>query len=224
MTWGPEHDCDQKFRCKNTYKNKRGEVNDCLNRVLVCGFHANEERNMELFLEYKNKFSLSGRAKCEHFSRDVSISLHADSGSLRDENGGNLSSMEKSKKEEHAIFMFQTIEIENEKFNIFYDSGCGDLCPSRTAVDILITLNRAKQVAKGPSIIVGVGDVKSVCEDRAYCITLPLENGGEATMSGLCLTRVTGEFPMYSLDKVASDFHKLKLKSFQENYLNYQKR
>ena len=32
-------------------------------------------------------------------------------------------------------------------------------------------------------------------------------------MSGLCLTRVTGEFPMYSLDKVASDFHnKVKIK------------
>ena len=80
----------------------------------------------------------------------MSISLHADSGCPRDENGGNLSAMENSKKEEHAIFMFQAIEIENEKFNIFYDSGCGDLCVSRTAVDRLIKLNRAKQVAKGP--------------------------------------------------------------------------
>ena len=56
MTRGLEHDCDQKFLCKNTYKNERGEVNNCLNHVLVCGFHANEKRNMELFLEYKNEF------------------------------------------------------------------------------------------------------------------------------------------------------------------------
>ena len=178
---------------------------------------------MELFLEYKNEFILSGSAKFEHFSRDVSISLHADSGCLRDENGGNLSAMEKSKKEEHVIFMFQTIEIENEKFNIFYDSGCGDLCVSRTAVDRLIKLNRAKQVAKGPLIIARVGDVKSVCEDGAYCITLPLENGGEATMSGLCITRVTGEFLIICLIKLHLIFiTKSKLKSFQENYLNYQ--
>ena len=109
--------------------------------------------------------------------------------------------------------MFQTIEIENEKFNIFHDSGCGDLCVSRTAVDRLIKLNRAKQVAKGPLIIEGLGDVKSVCEDGAYCINLPLENGGEATMSGLCLTRVNSR--CIRLIKLHLIVIKSKLKSFQ---------
>ena len=71
--------------------------------------------------------------------------------------------MEKSEKEEHAIFMFQAFEIENEKFNIFYYSGCGDSCVCRNAVDRLMKLNRARQVAKGPLILAGVGDVKLVC-------------------------------------------------------------
>ena len=92
----------------------------------------------------------------------------------------------------------RTIEIGNKKFNISYDSGCGDLYVRRTAVDRLIKLNRARQVVKGPLILAGVGDVKSV--------------RGETTMSRLCLTLVTGEFTMYPLDKVASDFHTKEVK------------
>ena len=36
---------------------------------------------------------------------------------------------------------------------------------------------------------------------------MPQGNEGAATMIGLCLERLTGEFPIYQLDKIESEFH-----------------
>ena len=72
-------------------------------------------------------------------------------------------------KQENAIFKFHTIEFEKTKFNLFYDdSGCGDLVIRKSAIDSRKKLNRAYQIAKGPLISSGVGDVMSVCEHGAY--------------------------------------------------------
>ena len=104
-----------------------------------------------------------------------------------------------------GIFMLQTIKIEGESFNIFYDSGCGDMVCKKSAIDKLIGMGRASLVLPGPITLSGVGDKKTVCKEGVYKITLPLSNGGEATISGLCLDRVTGMFPVFSLKQVEND-------------------
>ena len=37
------------------HKNKFGKLRNCLNHVLVCGFHAKDENNLNLFEEYKSR-------------------------------------------------------------------------------------------------------------------------------------------------------------------------
>ena len=104
-----------------------------------------------------------------------------------------------------AIFMLQTIKVEEKRFNIFYDSGCGDLVIKKSAIDALLKMGRAKLKVPGPIIMSGVGDHKSVCEHGIYSIRLPLKNGFEAVFSGVCLDRVTSIFPKYKLKEVERD-------------------
>ena len=49
--------------------------------------------------------------------------------------------------------------------------------------------------------------IKSQCENGVYSISLPLENGEEAKMSGVCVENITVPFPKYPL-KVEDDFRK----------------
>ena len=43
-----------------------------------------------------------------------------------------------------AIFMLQTIDVEGKDFNVFYDTGCGDVAVKKSGIDCLFSLGRAK--------------------------------------------------------------------------------
>ena len=71
-----------------------------------------------------------------------------------------------------GIFMLQTIKIEGEKFNIFYDSGCTDMICKKSAIDKLVSLGRATHEVPGPMTyqvsgtikrFLGMGLIKSPC-------------------------------------------------------------
>ena len=147
------HECDDKYVCKKPFKNKFGKSRKCLNHILVCGFHAKEKTNMDLIAEFRKEFIIKNKTKFDKFSQEVSISLHT--GSQEFQNHMGKKSDEERDKLENAIFKFQTIEIKNVKFNLFFDSGCGDLVITKSAVDNLIKLNRAKQIAPGPMVRTG---------------------------------------------------------------------
>ena len=87
-------------------------------------------------------------------------------------------------------------------FNIFYDSGCGELVGKKAVIESLRKMGRAKQEMLGPITLAGVGDQQTVCRDGIYSVCLPLHDGTEAIMSGLCLDKVTAAFPKYPLHKV----------------------
>ena len=72
----------------------------------------------------------------------------------------------------------------------------------KSAVDCLQKLGRTKLEVPGPITLLGVSDQKSVCELGAYSIRLPLNIGREAILSGLCLDKVTAEFPRYPLKQI----------------------
>ena len=108
---------------------------------------------------------------------------------------------------DRAIFMLQTINVHGESFNLFYDSGCGDLVCKKSAIDKLIGLDKASPELHGPIPLSGVGDNKTICQHGVYKISLPSRGGKEAIMSGLCLDKVTGKFPMFPL-RVEGDIKK----------------
>ena len=60
---------------------------------------------------------------------------------------------------EHAVFMFQTINVGGKPLNICFDNGCGDVVVKKSAIDTLVTLDRAKQKVPGPITMSGVGDL-----------------------------------------------------------------
>ena len=106
---------------------------------------------------------------------------------------------------ECAIFQLQTIDVDGSRINLFFDSGCGDMVVKKSAVDRLVGADQAKQVISGPLVITGVGDQKSVSKDGVYSICLPLQNGKNAMLCGLCMPKITTEFPVYDLGTVEED-------------------
>ena len=92
--------------------------------------------------------------------------------------------------------MLQTIQIQGKRFNLFFDSGCGDLVCNKEAVTRLENMGRANKVLDRPLTITGVGDQKIVCENGLYSIKIPLYNGKDVNLSGICVEKITGEFPI----------------------------
>ena len=66
-------------------------------------------------------------------------------------------------------------------------------------------IGRTKQMISGPLVITGVGDQKSVSKDGVYSVCLPLQNGKNAVLSGLCMPKITTESPVYDLGIVEKD-------------------
>ena len=58
-------------------------------------------------------------------------------------------------------------------------------------------------------VLSGVGDKKSICEHGRYQITIPLHDGENINLSGICLDKITSEFPLYPLNEVESDIREI---------------
>ena len=104
-----------------------------------------------------------------------------------------------------AIFMLQTIKIGDVTFRLFFDTGCGDIVVKKSAMEALKRLGRANQEIPGPIPLSGVGDLKSVTDYGIYSVCLPLKDGSNAVFSGVCMDRVTMEFPSYDINEVECD-------------------
>ena len=99
--------------------------------------------------------------------------------------------------DEKAIYMLQTINVDNHQYSIFYDTSCSEMVSRYKAVKSLRT--RAIQEHAGP-ITIGVGNSHIVSQHGIYKISLPLFNGENANLSGVCMDKIT-EFPMYPLER-----------------------
>ena len=100
-------------------------------------------------------------------------------------------------REESAIYMLQTIEIDSELYTIFYDSGCMQFVCRYSAVTRLGV--RAIVEQEGPTGISGVGGISMETPHGIYKVKLPLNNGHDATLTGVCLDQITQTFPVYPL-------------------------
>ena len=113
VIWNSKHICKINYSCKQTFYKNNKELT-CEKHVLVCGFHANEISNKDLLEEYK-KNVIKPHGKFQNFTKEVKISFFNDANE------------QYSESEDSSIFAFQTIDVDGQTFNLFYDSGCGDL-------------------------------------------------------------------------------------------------
>ena len=185
--------CHDTYKCKHPSHSSDKEGY----HVLVCEKHKTTSENDKLLKKYKDEVIQKYESELPASSKKIKISFH---------NQANFVGISDEQDCPHrSIFMLQTINVQGEHFNLFYDSGCGDLVCKKSAVDKLAALGRAERLLPGPITLSGVGDKKTICQEGVYKITLPLSDGSEATMSGLCLDRVTGKFPEFSLKLAEND-------------------
>ena len=126
--------CYNKYSCPHESHRKFKQGHD----ILVCDAHKNDPRNSKLLQEYKTQHITD--QKFEEFSKNITISLHIESvfSTHKAQNG--------QFKENVAIYMLQTIEIQGKKINLFFDSGCSDLVCKRDAVDYLSGLGSSREL------------------------------------------------------------------------------
>ena len=196
VKFASKHNCDAKFVCPQKFM-KNGVETECKKHVLVCGHHCKEKSNNDLLDAYK-KSVLQTNGGFSDFSKNISISCFSESFTSEEPEGDS--------DDPDSIFSFQTVKLLSHLFNIFYDSGCGDLVSSKRAIDILESMGRAKLLRPGPLILEGVNNQVSICKHGRYEIRIPLANGTDAVMSGLCFDNVTSDFPVYTLTEVEKDF------------------
>jgi hypothetical protein len=200
---GPNHKCLFLNFCCPHPSHEEGAKH----HVLLCDAHKMEASNLDLLIKFKEKFIQN----CKFPLPECSKNIACFSGTVlvnrplpsADSKFGDLDCQ--PDVVEHAIFQFQTIKVGDVTLRLFFDTGCGDMVIRKSAADKLATIGRAIQVLKGPLNLTGVGDHQSVCQDGLYSICLPLHDGSNVRLTGLCLPKVTGKFPVYDLKAVGKD-------------------
>ena len=194
VKFNADHVCNKDYICGKTFV-KDGVEKICQRHVLICEFHYQEADNLELLERYKQNV-IRPNNKFKDFTKNILISCFSES----------YLGKKVTEKEEASIFAFQTIEVApGVKLNFFYDNGCGDAIFSKDACDMLKELGRAKIDLPGPLLLKGVNDQESSCPHGAWSVSLPLKDGGNADLSGLCLDVITTPFPKYPLEQVEKD-------------------
>ena len=95
-----------------------------------------------------------------------------------------------------TIYILQTIKVEQHEYSLFYDTGCFDTVSWYTPIKS--TGKRASKEFSGP-VTLGVGNAQITSSHGTYQVKLPLFNGNDAVLSGVCLDQITVEFPKYPL-------------------------
>ena len=201
------HKCSKEYICPDKFheKFKKGL------HVLVCSHHKDSQENQKLIENFR-KNVVQKIPNLEEFSKTISC-YSKNVGAISVSNTCETSATPSTEADvsDNAIFMLQTIRVEGKLLNLFFDSGCGDMVIKKSAVDFLLTIGRARLEFPGPITLSGVGDQKSVCEHGAYSVSLPLQNGRQAILSGLCLDKVTAEFPTYHLQEVTKGLKSMRV-------------
>lgn len=188
-----EGKCQHEFICPHqshlTYPKKK--------HVLVCEDHKDLRENEDLLERYKAKCIRS--SNLPSFSKEIKLTFHVTS-PIQVTSESNVAEPNIAESEEEikdrGIYMFQLIKLQGELFNIFFDSGCSDFLITQDAVNRLG--NNATVISKVPVSVGGIAGSETVAHGL-YRVKLPLINGKNALLSGLCLPKLTGEFPQYPL-------------------------
>ena len=117
--------CQTDFVCKHPSYDKFSEKK----HVLVCEEHSQTNENKQLLEEYKSRCILKQKANLPEYSKAIKLSFHA-SNSIHINNKLQQtihSTQSASDVQDKAICILQTIDVNNQQYNIFYDSGCGDM-------------------------------------------------------------------------------------------------
>ena len=183
--------CQIQFTCPHSshenYNRKK--------HVLVCHEHRNNQENKNILEEYR-RLCILNRKDVPEFSKNIKLSfMSRQSYSISAQPEAQCD--DDSIITENGIYLLHKIQVDNEQFTVFFDSGCSDMVIRHDAV--LRLGHRAKQEIKGPIPLGGVGNMKMESKYGIYQVRLPLTNGKNAVLAGICLDAITTTFPSYNL-------------------------
>ena len=176
--------------------------NSSKKHILVCSEHQDWKENKTLLEEYRNRFILK-QSELPDFSKNIKLSFHVNI----DQDTSHMNIIE-----DNAIYVLQKIQVDNQNYNIFFDTGCSDLVCKYDAVKRVG--DRAHQEHEGPVTLGGVGNATTRSTHGIYQVRLPLFNGKNAVLTGVCIDQITSTFPDYPLQgAVIDDIHTEYIKS-----------
>ena len=187
--------CFSKFACKHRAHSRYPRKK----HVLLCEEHKSDAENLNLLEKYKSENILKFDT-LKDFSKQIKLSFHSSNTSFVSQ-----ACVEENEISDSAIYVLQTVLVEGEELNMFFDSGCGDLVCSKTGISKLEQKSRANLIVPGPIQLGGVGDITTISQHGVYKVNLSLWNGESICMRGVCLDQVTCKFPKYPLEKVEKD-------------------
>ena len=210
---GPGHKCYYtNFCCPSHDKNNKIHV-------LLCETHRKNFDNLKLLEKYKERFLINCKVTLPKFVDSLALVSYT----VRNDSSIDSSLTTVGKFSglpditDPPIFELQTIYITGRDddgnqmtipLNLFFDNGASDCIIRKSAVEKLLQIGRAEKVSSDPFELSGVSDHVTVCKDGFWRIILPLHNGENAIFSGLCLPKITSEFPTYTLTDVVQDVRK----------------
>ena len=196
------HNCSSKYVCPDAYHKsfKKGL------HVLVCEDHKNSPANLNLLQQYIKNF-IDKRGTFHDFTRNISLTCIYSTVVATPPLFEKFSNVIPDVAD-RAIFPLQTIDVEGLPLRVFYDRGAGDAVLRWAACLALQKLNRAVLIQAESITMSGVGGVESVTHYGLWSILLPLKDGSNIVITGVCMEKVTLEFPDYDLTDVEKDVRK----------------
>ena len=195
--------CQALYVCKHNSH----ERHTCKKHVLVCHEHCENPENIECLERYKRKYIVNHQ-NLEEFSKNIQLSFHS-SYSTSPKQPSTLVPQpdDAAIVTDSSVYLLQRIYIDGEFYTIFYDNGCSDFVCKYEAVQRLG--KRAIKEPGGPLSLGGVGDTVTLSEHGLYTVRLPMINGKNSVLTGVCLNKITSTFPEFILDgEVQNDIRK----------------
>ena len=94
--------------------------------------------------------------------------------------------------QEKEIYIMQTIKVEQDERSLFYDTGCCDMVSRYAAIKPIG--KRASKEFSGPVTLGGVGNAQITSSHGTYQVKLPIFNGNDVVLSGVCLDQSEWSF------------------------------
>ena len=174
--------CQREYACPHPSHN----IYPVKKHVLVCEEHKNHPDNKQV-LEKFFKARCLRSFNLPDFAKQIQLTFHSSS-------YPSLILSPKDSIAEKGAYLLQSIMVNGNTMNIFYDNGCSDFIVSSKGVQLLGS--SAYKFDNQPILLKGVGE-SVISSLGSYHVSLPLYNGEIVTLSGLCLKEVTSTFPIF---------------------------
>ena len=112
--------CQRDFICKHKSHDRFPRKK----HVLACHEHRNDQENQDILQLYKDR-CITKQQWLPLFSKDIKLTFHINQ---------SCKQQEIPSDQEKAIYILQTIKVEQQQYSLFYDTGCSEMVSRYDAI------------------------------------------------------------------------------------------